>query len=506
MFKKKISALIACAVIMSAISGCTAKKVEQAPAGGTEPAKQAAPSVVSTLLPSNPTWPFNRDWFIFKELEAATNVKFEISSVTESGFNEKLNLALASGDLPDILRVNLATANKFGAEGAFIDIKQHMSKMPNLSAWIKKYPAQYEESIAPDGKMYLLPYEGMGEANRRLWFYREDTFKKHNLAVPTNTKELYEVLVKLKKEYPNSYPLAMRNGIYQFFLTANQWGTAMDYYYDYDKKEWRYGQIENNFKEMVAFYKKLYDEKLIPQDFLSLDTNQWGNLFSNNQAFISADYVSRIDFFNVPMKKTNPEFNMAFMAPPAGSVPGGAQKMPYTSELPGSIAVSSKAKDLNGVLRFIDFLYSEKGRELVSWGKEGVTYKMENGQKKFIDVNTGADVRNKYGLSTTGTYIWYDFTAELSIYTPQAKDAVQKGMKFDDKKQPKPSFTAEENDILNNQGGSVKKAMESNIASFITGTRSMSEWDKYVSEIKALGLDKVLGVYKTAYERTLKNK
>ena len=39
---------------------------------------------------------------------------------------------------------------------------------------------------------------------------------------------------------------------------------------------------------------------------------------------------------------------------------------------------------------------------------------------------------------------------------------------------------------------------------FVLGQRSLSEWDAYVSEIKSMGVDELVQIHQTAYERYIK--
>ncbi len=160
------------------------------------------------------------------------------------------------------------------------------------------------------------PPEGSGETGRRGWLYRADIFTKNNIAVPTSYDELYTALKKLKDIYPDTYPLVFRRNVANFELTAPQWGTGQGRYYDYDKKVWRFGPIEPNYKEMVKYFHKLYQDKLIPPDWVTLDTKGWQDIISTSKAFVTFDYASRLDFYNVPMRKENPDFTLAYMIPP----------------------------------------------------------------------------------------------------------------------------------------------------------------------------------------------
>jgi len=327
------------------------------------------------------------------------------------------------------------------------------------------------------------------------------------LTVPKDEKELYTVLKKLKEIYPKSYPFSFRTtGLSQFMMLAPSWGT--DYqdsthqlYYDSKAKDFVYGPIEDNFKDMITFYNKLYTEKLIPPNTLTLDTKGWQDIMSNSDAFITVDYLSRIDSFNIPLQKTDPSYNLQYMAPPKGGA-NGVNKFADSSTGTYGFVVSAKSKQLDSALKYVDWFYTKEAADLTTWGEEGKTYNTVNGQKKFIGESVDvAQLRVKTGLSTYGFYQVFDYNSHVSTFTKDTQTAYAESRKYDLPSYVSVAFTAEEQDIVNTVGVNIAKATDQQISRFIVGDRNLSEWDKYVKEIKDLGLDKLKAVYVKAYAR-----
>ncbi|TVY07770.1 extracellular solute-binding protein [Paenibacillus cremeus] len=517
--KKGMSMLLIAGLTVSVLEGCSGGAT-QAPAGGSAPAstpsgtQQQAPQAQApvkqtfTMLDnSHPSWPYDKNAPVWKMLEEKTGVTLDVQ-VPSGNIADTLSITIASGNLPDIMYTpDKKLADKYGQQGALVNILEHVNEMPNLKKWMEKYPTETQNAIAADGKMYILPNEGIGETNRMNWMYREDVFKKLGIALPQNWDDLYGALKKIKAAYPNSYPFAYRAGTDSAILYlrnfAPAFNTGWDYYYDFDKKEWRYGPTEDNFKTMVTYLNKFYKEGLIPPDFMTVDTKQWQDLMSTERAFVTVDYIGRIDFFNTALRKSMPEYNLAFMPTPAGV--NGFQKNAFTQYVESGLMVSSTSKKLKDVLKYIDFFYSDEGRTLTSWGKEGTTFKNEGGKKTFIEKFADvSDLRKKTGLSTDGTYAWFDYDAHLSLSSPELQVAYKEAPKYDSKQQPRPAFNAQETEVLTTVGDVITKKRDENLSKFIMGTRSLEEWPKYVDEMKKLGIDKTLDIYKKAYERSAK--
>ncbi|MBE1444627.1 extracellular solute-binding protein [Paenibacillus sp. OAS669] len=505
---KMASLSLASVMALSVVAGCSGNEGKEA-GGGTAPNAPAgtpAKKTFTALLDNNATFPYSKDWPIWKWLEEKTGATLQVQ--TPSGkLNDTLNLTIASNNLPDLMSMpSRSDSDRFGQQGALVNILDYLGQMPNLKKWMEKYPDEAKAMISADGKMYMFPNQGFGETNRMIWLYREDIFKKNGLTPPKTYEELYQTMKKLKQAYPDSYPLSLRFGQIPDEMYTNlttNFGTGADAYYDFDKKEWRYGPIEDNYKAMVEMWHRFYAEGLIPPDFLSIQTKQWQDTMSTDKSFITIDYISRVDFFNNAMKKDRPEYNMQFMAPPAG-LNGGKQLNPYFHYLDGGLTVASTSKNIKDVMTFMDFFYTEEGRTLTSWGKEGETYVMENGQKKFKPEFTDVtEMRKKTGLqSSRGTYTWIDYNAHLSLFSKDLQNAYKEAAKYDPPAmQPRPSFTEKENEVLSVTGQALKKHREENFAKFVLGTRSMSEWSKYVEEMNNLGVQKLVDTYKAAYKR-----
>jgi putative aldouronate transport system substrate-binding protein len=512
--KKVWSTAVIGTVALSLVAGCStggtstpggAASSSPAASAGVETNKPLEKQTFTALLDNNATWPYSKDWPIWKWIGEKTGVTLDVQ--TPSGkLADTLNLVMASNNLPDLMYMSgRKDSNKFGQQGALVNILDHLNDMPNLKKWIEKYPDEAKAALSSDGKMFMFPNQGFGETNRLVWLYREDIFKKHGLTAPKSYDELYTVMKKLKEAYPDSYPLSMRLGQIPDEMHANfttNFETREGAYYDFEKKDWAYGPIEDNYKAMLQMWNKFYKDGLIPPDILSIQTKQWQDTMSTSKAFITIDYISRVDFFNSAMRKENPEYNLQFMAPPAG-LPGGKQQNPYFHYMEGGLTVASTSKKIKDIMKYMDFLYTEEGKTITSWGKEGESYTVENGVKKFKPEYADlTEMRKKTGLQSSGTYTWIDYEAHMSLFTKDLVFAYKEAAKYDPAgMQPRPAFTEKENEVISVTGQALKKHREEGFAKFVLGSRDFSEWGKYVEEEKNLGVQKLVDTYKEAHKR-----
>ncbi|MGO3314228.1 MAG: hypothetical protein ACTIMA_10690, partial [Brachybacterium tyrofermentans] len=63
------------------------------------------------------------------------------------------------------------------------------------------------------------------------------------------------------------------------------------------------------------------------------------------------------------------------------------------------------------------------------------------------------------------------------------------------------TFTAEESQQITTIGNDISKYAEESLAAFITGDRSLDEWDDHVATFEQIGLAEYVAAHQTAYER-----
>ncbi|MFD0958092.1 extracellular solute-binding protein [Paenibacillus chungangensis] len=499
--KKTVLLLTLMALIFGLVAGCGGEEEDNEQQNGLQEGKSTEGITLSMLVDSHPSYPYNKDWPVWRLIEEQTGASFEVQTPSGS-LDDTLNLTIASGEMPDIMFMyGKAVANKFGQQGALANILDYVEDMPNFKQWMQQYPEIVKAQLAADGNLYMFPNEGMGEGNRMIWMYREDIFSKHQLQAPATFDELYTVLKQLKELYPDSYPLSFRlgNNLLLLKLLSAHFDTNEGFYND--GGEVKFGPGENHYKSMLEYLHLFYKEGLIPPDWLSVDAKKWQDLMSTDRAFVTIDYIGRIDFFNNSLREGNPAFHLAFMAPPVG-LQGGEPLNAYMHVVNSGLTVASNSKKIKEAMRTIDFYYSEKGRELLSWGKEGEHYQVVDGNKQFVTSYKDAiDQRIQTGLLTNGTYTWVDYNSSLVLASDELQTAYQEARKYDAPYRSIPDFNQQELEIITTKGAALDKYRDENVIQFIIGKQSFADWDKYVEGLHNLGLSELTALYKNAYDR-----
>ena len=513
---KKITAFFLAVIMLLALGACATNPGSNESASDI-PEGKAIPddAVLDVMIASHPSWPYEEDFEVWQYIKEGVGGTINITAVPTSDFKTKFPLVMASPDtLPDLIgfQNKPSTYNDFCEQGAFVALDDRMDLLPDYVNFWKNVPEDElwlrDTRKGIDGKVYFAPIYGMSRStNVRTWLYRKDIFEKHNLKTPETMDELYDVCLKLKKLYPESYPFCVRQGFDNIDLIGTSWkpGLCLDAYYDFENGKWCYGATEDEMYDIVVFLNKMVASQLIPADFFTINTSTWQELVTTNKGFIMPEYQTRIDFFQNITREKNPEFTLTAMKPPVGGENGLPMVNKYNVDSMGySICNTGDEKSIENAFRYINWMYSDAGELAVSWGKEGETYETVDGKKKFILNNETDSARSLYGFTTIGTYLRID---------PEAADA------FASKEQSATtdmileytypnlnpgrwlSFTAEEAKSMADYTTSIKTFVDESIQKFVLGQKPLSEWDQFQKELSELGIEELLKYYETAYNR-----
>jgi len=446
---------------------------------------------LSMLIPNSVSWPYKEDWFVKRAIEEATNVILDIILIEDGKYEEKLNLLVASGDLPDIVnQYNSKQSSVYALQGAFINVEDYLDKTPNFKAFIEQNKDHVNTFKASDGKLYCYPGKGQGVGNRRNWFYRKDIFEKNNLTLPTTPDELYACLKKLKEIYPDSYPLVTR--FHGIELMSPSWHTMDRVYYDFDNDKFVFGPVQDEWKDYLMFMNKLVKEGLTPPDMFSINTQGWIDLLVQSKGFITVDYAGRMDTVGTSGKEVTPELEFGFM-PPINGITN------YTAVEFSNIVIPTKSKNIDNTVKLMDWYYTDEAKELLSWGEVGKTYVEVDGKKQFLASNYLRD----YGLTTLGWGLVFKEDAVMSTYGKGSTEATIESPQYEMRNNPAEymAYTEEENELKATLGQDIYKYVNEYKAALILEQKSFSEWDSYVKEVEKMGLSKLLDMYTKAYER-----
>lgn len=452
------------------------------------------------------------DSLLVKEIEKRTGIKLDIQAYSSGTYKDKLKVIVASGKLPDIFHgQTLAELNKMGGQGALEPISKHLNDLPNFK---KLYVDDKEnnwvmKSWSDDkNNMYAWPLYGLQRDVNHGFLYRKDIFDKAGIKEWSNTEEFYQALKKLKETYPQSYPLASKTKEFIFRDWSFGWGVggaSLPAYYEEKAKVWKLATTQPEYKDMLDFMKKLYNEGLLDPEFITDTDASWtAKMTTNDKSFVTFDWIGRLDSFANSVKAQNPTYNLRYGNPvgPTGNI----RSLPKIDNF-GIVVANNPNKE--AALKLLDYLTSPSGSSLVTMGIEGETFKMENGKAVYPELKDVANVdikalEKKYGLWLEGMClrpdkrsVYYSFTEKEQ----EAQDKIVKNKKFEPA-DPVLKFTDQETKTLAELKATLEKAANEFSTKYVMKKEfGEAEWKEWQQNAEKLGATKFIDAYTAAQKR-----
>lgn len=470
---------------------------------------------LSIIVGSHPSWPYDENFLFWKYFREAVGGTLNVSAIPNTEFDTKLSLMMASpSELPDLIHMlNKETSDDYASVGAFIPIDDYIDKMPNYTAFWNSIPEDERDKfqkyrLSSDGKTYFPQVYGNERGlNLQVWMYREDIFNKHGLNPPKTLDEMYEVGLKLKEIYPDSYPVCLRQGFGKINTMGPQFKPYFRYnlHYDFPNQRWSYGACEPVMLDMVKYLIKLRDAKLLPPDYLTINIKTWEELVSTDRGFMMTEYMVRFDFFNIPNRKKNPEYKWAIMTPPRSE--NGENKTAKMNVDPTGYVVcnTGNQESILNSIKLVDWMYSDEACELLSWGKEGETYIEENGNRKFM-LEEGETAGAKFGAHSYGLYQRIDPAAASVKHSEEQESMMEFALEhIEEEVNPKLwlDLNNEEDKETSDRLLEIDTYVEEMLSKFLLGQEPLSNWDDFQADLKEMGVENLVEIYETAYNRVI---
>lgn len=450
---------------------------------------------------------------MYQELEKRLNVNLEFIHPASGQEAESFNIMTASGELPDLIEYNFTSytggAQKAIDDGIIIELDSYLDKAENYSKVLKDNPDWNKQVITDSGKHYTFAWF-RGDDSLMCWQgpqIRKDLLDKAGLGLPETIEE-WDTALRAFQSMGIQYPLSVTSREIYF---SGAYGVGDALYVD--NGQVKYGPAEPGYKEYIKLLNKWYKDGLLDPDFFAQDIKSYEAKITSGQvgAYFGAVGGGMGKYLPV-LKEKDPSIELAGTKYPVlikGDTPRFGQK-DFAYYPTTSVSISTQCKHVPEAVHFLDYGYGEEGHMLYNFGIEGVSYQMEDGYPKYTELITN----NPDGLSMMHSMSRYMASAYggpfiqdkryFEQYMPyeEQKEAVERWMQHDDKQRmPVVASNAEEREITKGKWTTISSLMKENVTKFITGQKSMDEWDSFVGQLHAAGLDEYVAVKQQQYER-----
>jgi len=444
---------------------------------------------------------------IIPELEKRLGIDINIES---TGGDESVLVArLAGGNIPDVFRVTtINNLSSYYQNGVLLDLSKYMDKMPNVK---KMFTEQQWARVTFNGGIYGIPRRP--EANYNCWYIRHDWLDKLGLKDPETFDDLLNVAIAMKDAdldgngKNDTYPIS---GTYGSWAKAAGRDAFQGFFTAYGVTGPETIMIRDNKAVMavtlpesrlaIEEIRRFVDAGVVEPEIIS---NTWGVLREKMATGKVGICFGGWANFSKPaeaktLKAVDPNANWAPFKKQIKTKYGESGASDSASGNDAVYAINADlAKDpkkLDAILNMFNYMATEECDRLLSFGIEGVHYNIDQ-EGKVVKLDKMDELTYGWGIQFLGrddmVYCMTKF-ANCAEYI---------------------KYCAEDITVLKHYGQMVEQPEGYNvsdieayvmeqIAQFIYGTRSMSEWDSFISTLyNSYSLDRYL---KAANESLIK--
>jgi putative aldouronate transport system substrate-binding protein len=501
--KFKITAALLCFLAVFTLAACDG--AQQAPEQTATPTPSPTQEVVVPysehlelyFMPrkaSNPKAALSRDDATIKFLEEKYNLTFNIVDVSsedeQRSYGEILTSLIASAMIPDfmdmdVLGQNATEYSKLVESGIASDVGEFMSKnaqdYPLLLYCLPHY-------VAPDDTVYLVRGDWVEKAGYTLSdidtleefaelmniFVEEDFDGKKAVGFTTSTeKYLYPIYCG----YTGAYMFREQDGYY------------VDWYTTYE------------LRESLGYIYLMYKTGAFDREYLSHDGTVSKDKITTGQAGCVATEIANLPLLNAELKENIPDGYLEPL-PVTLSGPGGSTRFTDKS-YPSANVISIYFEDPARIYDMCEYIFTDEGRELVSYGIEGVHF-----------TRNGEDIAPDYAAYEAEGW---KYKADGSVESVQTFNEIRNIItNFEVVETPEYSKTAaewyasllnydaihsnpfEDNGFNNSKVyASMTSVKDKWVDDFISGSELLTDknWDEFVSEYLSAGAQDQMDFY-----------
>lgn len=399
---KVLALVIAITMLGSLFAACGQKAADQA--ATTEKAAESTSEAATTAEPEQKelepyefTMYYNYDWYdasaIWGEdkVSAELKKKFNITlkqAKPEGDPVQKLNVMIASDDLPDAMMMD--------RDSNYLKMI-NLGKIVELDSFIEKYPG-YKQAIMPttmnlskvNGKVYgMLNWANTDNlkamAGNSGWAVNKKLYEAVGSPTLETTDDLYNFLkaVKekgLKVDGKEVLPIQVQNsGMTYEMLFMTFFGRGMTNYVIPMNNELKLYMTHPKFEEAMLFANKLWRENLINKDAFVEKPEQIGEKLSTGRvaSFLGYDIPTAIgNEARKRLREKDPENDYVVIKPIAGPglTPADIKMNSYTTLGWNVLVVTNKAQQPERIFQLFDYMISNEGQTLLTYGPKGEMY------------------------------------------------------------------------------------------------------------------------------------
>jgi putative aldouronate transport system substrate-binding protein len=459
----------------------------------------------------------------YQKFNKDTGINIEWTHPAVGMEREQFNLMLASGDLPDMISgTNFYKGGPFQGlyDGFFLDLTEPITKWaPDYSKILMEDEEFYREVSDDSGKLcFFGAYKGNGDIPWTRPVLRTDVLKELGKKIPGTIADWEDLFAAMQAKGITPFMPEKTGYVRQFIGPFGiMAGTNNEYFYKDAQGKIFYGQTKPEFRQYLELMNRWYSKGYISRDFTSVDGNQTNTLFDTKR--LGTYFTAIVATYNRAQT-----LGFAVTSAPYPRLKLGDQLhfensdiWPLKNNDNANVAVSTKCKNPEAAVRWLNYGYSDAGALLLNWGVEGINYTVVNGKKVYNDL-----MLNNPQLGThEASYVYkmhgapkrYEKDVECHASLFKSPEALASRMLWADDSNidsslclPPYQLTEAEQNLRTRIMTEISTYADEMVLKFITGAENLNRFDAFVSTINGMGLADVLKSEQGAYDRYMSKK
>ncbi|GGD59462.1 extracellular solute-binding protein [Paenibacillus nasutitermitis] len=312
-------------------------------------------------------------------IEKMNDLDIKVSTPPPEVYEEKLDVIMSSGNLPDLLHTyNSVWFNHYAMQGSLLSLDDLINQYgPNLK---EKIPDSVWDRVRYNGKIYAVP--SLNEViGNEIMYARKDWLDRLGLKPPVALDDYYEVMKAFTRNDPDgngkqdTVGLTLMTDMSRSSPFFGAFGTQLNAWFERNGKLVN-GSIMPETKKALAYLARLYHEGLLDREFpLNLHNNLYEKVENGKVGLFSATWYDTRGPIAANMKK-DPNARWIALDYPTGI--HGEKGVNSQDNIRGYNVIPVGTKHPELVIKMLDFIAGDyKNLKL---GFENEIWTMENGQ------------------------------------------------------------------------------------------------------------------------------
>lgn len=452
---------------------------------------------------------------IADEIRKRTGIDVKFINYNNNNYYPELLSRLASSNLPDIIAYPWndypGGPEKAFSDGIIIPLNDVIdSYSPNLKKYINEHPEIKKDIISDSGNYYAYPFIREEDAMKIYEgpFFRKDWLDALSLPIPETVSEWETALTLFKDRFGASHPLA--NVITPFGQSPiiGAFGIGNSFYVNDGSVH--FGPYEPQYLDYLTLLNRWYTNGLLGKTpAFTGDADTRHKVYTEKSGAFAMPIGSGMGQIYAYFSENGIDIELTAVPYPVLNK-GEVNRFGFYDNDYCQYAITKSCKNIELAAQLLDYGYSNEGMLTYNFGTEGESYKLEDNMPVYTDlIIQGKQVAESSALRKyilghlSGPFIQMRGYLDQYFTHDSQKEAfaLWSSQPFESTTIPPITFIDSEQYEVSVFSATINEYVDDMFLKFVLGVEPLENFDIYLKELEARGIQRYLEIYNSAYKR-----